>query len=93
VLRQRKDMDETVEALNKERQLIECTMEELIRINSADLNLDILASQSKEEVDDSLRQRMHYSMIELVKERNGSLAALLAPNGMKNYFREQSELL
>jgi hypothetical protein len=33
VLKQRKDIDETVDALNQERQLIELTLEELTRLN------------------------------------------------------------
>ena len=33
VLKQRKDIDDTVDALNQERQLIELTLEELNRLN------------------------------------------------------------
>ena len=32
-------------------------------------------------------------MIELVKEKNPSLAALLVPIGMQNFFIEQTELI
>ncbi len=39
VLKQRKEIDETVDALNQERMLIEATVEELQRINLAEFNL------------------------------------------------------
>lgn len=85
-------MEETVEALNQERQLIEATMEELLRINQADFNLDVIKGLDTEP-EDMLKQRMQYSMIELIKEKNASLAALLSPSGMSDFFKEQSEII
>ncbi len=41
VLKQRKDIDETVDALNQERMLIELTVEELSRLNQNDFNIQL----------------------------------------------------
>lgn len=41
VLKQRKEIDETVDALNQERMLIELTLEELSRLNQNDFNIQI----------------------------------------------------
>ena len=42
VLKQRKDMEDTIETLTKERQLIEVTMEELVKINQSEFALDLI---------------------------------------------------
>lgn len=43
MLKQKVDMEETVEELTKQRQLIEVTSEELKKINFSDFNFDIMA--------------------------------------------------
>jgi len=42
VLKQRKDIDETVDALNQERMLIELTLEELAKLNQTDFNIQLI---------------------------------------------------
>jgi hypothetical protein len=45
VLKQRKDIDETIEAMGSERQLIEATLLELQKLNASDLAIEILKPQ------------------------------------------------
>ena len=49
VLKQRKEIDETLEAMGNERQLIESTLLELMKINQNDFNLEILKPQEQQD--------------------------------------------
>lgn len=64
-------------------------MEELIKINKNDFALDLFPSGGDQTLE-GLKSRLTYSLIELVKEKNVSLAALMVPKGMANFFKEQS---
>ena len=70
VLKQRKDIDETVDALNQERMLIELTLEELAKLNQTDFNIQLIPQETLQQTDlEQLRGRLQVSMIELVREK------------------------
>eukprot|EP00347_Sterkiella_histriomuscorum_P018816 403344062 len=85
VIRQQKEIEETVTDIQKERTLVEISMTELKQINSEDLNLN-LGEQSHQ---DLLRERLLFSFIELIKEKNTPMASLLIPQGLKRLFERE----
>lgn len=63
-----------------------------MKINKVDFNFELFKVpfdlQSLTEEERQLKERLHFSMVELVREKNQSLAALLQPDGMSKYFNE-----
>ena len=51
VLKQRRDIDETLEAMSSERQLIEATLVELQKINQSDLTCELLKPSDTSDYD------------------------------------------
>jgi hypothetical protein len=65
-------------------------MEELLKIDQNDFMLDLIPTLG-EQHPEALKERLTHSLIELVKEKNQSVAALLVPTGMASFFKEESK--
>ncbi|TNV81898.1 hypothetical protein FGO68_gene14879 [Halteria grandinella] len=92
VLQQRKEMEEIIQSLGQERMLIESTMDELLKLSYSDLNLELIRPDLQDTAQqDILKKRLHNSLIDLIREKNPSLATLVVPEGMQRYFKEQAQ--
>ncbi|CDW84990.1 ef hand family protein [Stylonychia lemnae] len=85
VLNQKQEIEETIAEINRDQKLAEIAMKELRGVNSEDLNVQI----GDQKQQDSLREQLMFSFLELIKEKNIPLASLLIPTGLSMILNTQ----